>query len=124
MTNSSPRAKRHLRQAAYNSEVAKVLAEVKPPRFQWAVVCLFYAGLHYVNAYLYDTTGDVPRNHTERSKLVNQHMGQVYSQYMLLRDESHLARYKMKRHKQTSYEALDNRLEDIRQFVSSAGTFS
>ena len=109
------KVKRYLRQAGKNVEVAEHLSTTK--KYQWGVVCLFYAGLHYVNAYLYYTTQQVPENHGPRLAAVRQRMSSVYDEYRALKDQSERARYNMKYHKVGEFRRLQAELETIRRFV-------
>lgn len=111
---------RYLRQADNNVKVAGILAQARPHRCQWAVVCLFYAGLHYVNAYLHHTTGSVPEKHRERGNKVSRLMRSVYTEYAMLKDASEEARYSLRYHKPRQFRLLEKDLRAIETFVRSA----
>ena len=112
------RPQRHLRQAQHSSNVALALSRGQSPiSCQWAVVCLFYAGIHYVNAYLSTRGSEIPEDHGTRVGLVHRHMRGTLKQFKSLKFESERARYKMKYYQKRHVEGLQKKLDDIRDFV-------
>lgn len=63
-----------LEQARHNRHVADVLSQGSPVGLQWTVTCIFYAALHYVNAYLLHHGQRTPTNHGARDYSVRCHM--------------------------------------------------
>ena len=63
----------------------------------WAVVALFYAALHLVQAHAIAKSGRlqelVPENHNERIKYVKNHLGRIEGEYVRLEEASKLVRY-------------------------------
>jgi HEPN domain-containing protein len=116
----------YVQQALHNSELAAYLRSDKTPYLDWAVTCLFYSALHYVNAFLAKNHKTIPRRHathgdlTGRSNIVQADpiLGQIYGAYRHLEDESRDARYELR--KPTPYEYdqhLLSKLTAIRDFI-------
>lgn len=116
----------YIQQALHNAELAAHLRTDKTQYLDWAVTCLFYAALHYVNAYLAKGQRAIPRRHatfgnlTGRSNIVQTDpvLGQIYGAYRHLEDESRDARYELR--KPTPYEYdkyLVSKLTTIREFI-------
>ena len=87
-------ADEHLRQAEQNEELAEFLSIAPYP--DWRCTALFYAALHYVEAYFASRT---PRlrysSHGERAEAVrlDDQIGVLYKPFDSLRDSSRYARY-------------------------------
>ena len=101
-----PEVGEHLAQARHNEEVVLYLGRVSPDYVDWQMTVLFYAALHYVDAYF--AAGQLggatvsllprnlhPRNHAERDQLVSRHLPAVQRAYRLLKDHSIDARYQI-----------------------------
>ena len=72
----------HFSKAAHNEEfVSHLLSDEQTPYLDWAVVGIFYAALHHVDAFLaaVATEINIP-THTKRLKLVRQHMWRINRQ--------------------------------------------
>ena len=116
-------AEDYLLQADRNAEVACRLAgtaNARPPiSLQWAVVCVFYAGVHYINAYLKRRTGAVPRSHGDRQTCVSSRMSEpVYEALMELKAACDGARYKLIDPTGPDYRAALAELDVIRTYVN------
>jgi hypothetical protein len=64
----------HLRVAQRNRDLARALlaqSELEPEPWEWVAVILFYAAVHYVNAYLWERYHLVPKNHAQRTRGVD-----------------------------------------------------
>lgn len=108
----------YLQQAAHNRQVAEVLSRGDPISLQWAVICVFYAGLHYVNAYLYHVEQRAPRTHRDRNERIAQLMKPVYRAYRGLRTGSEWARYELFQPTGTDYQTSCQKVDEIQQFVN------
>ena len=85
----------YLDQAQHNREVAETLSKGDSPiSRQWAVTCLFYAALHYVNAHLGERP--LPDNHSDRDNYVRANMHLIHDEYRWLKTRSEDARYRVK----------------------------
>ena len=60
---------KHIAQAEKNERLYEVLLGTEFN--DWAVTALFYAALHYVDAYIASSTGVSPSNHSARNYLVD-----------------------------------------------------
>ncbi len=58
----------------------------------WVVTGMFYAALHYVEAYL-ALLGEQPEDHRARDSHVKRHMPEIGKDYRRLKDDSINARY-------------------------------
>jgi len=90
-----PTTTQHLAQAATNETLA-LAWEVTAP--EWAATALFYAALHYVDAFFYldgqiNHSLDGFKSHEVRTREVSLRLGFVYQEYQRLLDRSRNARY-------------------------------
>jgi hypothetical protein len=79
-----------------------------PAYLDWQVTCLFYAALHYVDAYLIATTpgGVRPQGHADRGRQAATVLPAQMLDYRELRDRSEDARYELRQVAQAEVEAL------------------
>ncbi len=86
---------------------------------QWALTCLFYSALHYIDAHLCDLGSPSPGSHGERTSRVAE-LGDdtVYRDYRWLRDQCHDARYRFLEPTGATVEESWVRLERIRNFAT------
>ena len=111
----------HLEQAQHNRDVAEALSEGDSPTSrQWAVTCLFYAAIHYVNAHLGNLP--LPDNHTDRDNYVRGNMPLIHNEYRWLRTKSRDARYRLKRPPQQVADAAFSKADKIQKFVQGSST--
>ena len=108
----------YLAQAEHNQKVADTLAQGASVSLQWAVTCIFYAGLHYVNAYLHYLKGRTPQTHAERDHYVSKQMRLVYKEYRSLKTMSERARYLLFQPTEKDFEASRRKACVIETFVS------
>lgn len=88
----------HLRVARRNRDLARALlaqSELAPEPWEWVAVIVFYAAVHYVNAYLWERYHVDPANHGERTYGVRQDsaINSCQIEYDRLRDQGFRARY-------------------------------
>jgi hypothetical protein len=127
MANSSAD---YVQQAAHNTDLAEYLRANKTECLDWAVTCLFYAAVHYVNAYLVKAHIPIPRKHRAapaeaarrpgRLNIVQQDpaLSSIYRNYRHLDDESRDARYELRKPSPADYDnRLRPQLERIRNFI-------
>lgn len=115
-------AKAYLAQAESNRKVAATLvSKGDPSSLQWAVTCLFYAGLHYVNAYhCTHIEGPLPSKHGERRNNVSRYMKPVATAYLWLKDHSEKARYDLSYPNPATVKLACCKVIAIQRFVSSS----
>lgn len=112
-----PSAKEHLWQANHNEECYDLL--ITSEFLDWAVSCIFYSALHYIDAYLANQDYH-PQTHDKRTSLVARErvLKKIYREYRWLKDESEGARYRVKRFKQNEVEDLKNEpFERIKGYI-------
>lgn len=90
-----PTTEQHLTQARNNERLALAWEETDP---EWAVTALFYAALHYVDAFFYldgqiNHKPDGFTSHRVRTTAVAQRLSFVYDHYQRLLDRSRKSRY-------------------------------
>ena len=109
----------YLSQADHNAQVAGLLSDASngraPRSLQWAVVCAFYSGVHYVNAYLERTHISLPANHGERQQKISEHMSRnVSAAFKELQTWGYNARYELAQPTPIDYQRLSQHLDTIR----------
>jgi hypothetical protein len=121
-------AAQYLEQAAHNTELAQYLRANKIDYLDWSATCLFYAAIHYVNAYFVKMGIPIPRRHTSldakkspgRMNIVQQdpHLSAIYLEYRHLDDESRDARYELRKIPPSEYDNfLLPKFEKIRKYI-------
>jgi hypothetical protein len=95
-----PKTVDHLRVFARNRDLARALldpslAGLQPSPWEWVAVITFYAAVHAVNAYLWETRRYAPRSHGERSTEVryNLPISACRASYQALNRAGYDARY-------------------------------
>lgn len=96
----------YIQQAKHNADLASHLRQTKTDCLDWAATCLFYAAIHYVNAYLVKVDIPLPKRHFSkkhpnppgRSNIIQNDsvLALIYSEYRHLEDESRDARYELR----------------------------
>ncbi len=119
----------YLQKAAHNLAFAQYIRVNKSDCLDWAATCLFYAAVHYVNAYLVKSKQPIPRRHTNRdpsnpgrTNIVQQdpHLCKIYRPYRHLDDESRDARYELKPISTSDYDSfLLPQINKIKDFIES-----
>lgn len=119
----------YVAQAARNSAFAADIRKNQGRYLDWAATCLFYAAVHYVNAYFVKSKIAIPRRHScpdpnnpGRTNIVQQDpsLKTIYKTYRHLDDESRDARYELKVISEADYDNfLLPKLEQIRKFITS-----
>lgn len=86
-----PTREQHEQQARDNVSLCRLLEDAGQ-HLDWAITALFYAALHYVDAYLLP---DAASNHVKRVRLIQQRpeLDQVFEDYRKLQDLSRDTRY-------------------------------
>jgi hypothetical protein len=127
----------HLQQARRNEGLAQRLGIPPLRTYDWAITVLFYCILHFVDAYLLQRHGIVPKGHTAtrdrrtgqripgRNDCVRLHLSQIAPAYQLLYSASRRARYEGAYPSSNSegyYQKLrDNEFASARQFFRQLG---
>jgi hypothetical protein len=119
----------YVAQAVHNSTFAADIRKSQGGYLDWAATCLFYAAVHYVNAYFVKSKIAIPRRHSSsdpkypgRMNIVQQDpsLKTIYVPYRHLDDESRDARYELKILSEADYDKfLLPQLNQIRKFITS-----
>jgi hypothetical protein len=84
----------HLTQAEHNERFYHLVMALETPYYDWATVALFYAALHYIDAWFGAQAGLHPRGHQARNSLVRMtaqlrevesHYGQLFKRSIEVR---------------------------------------
>lgn len=91
-----PSKQEHITKADGNATFAGSLPLDNQSRIDWALVALFYAAMHYVEAYL-ATVGQHLKSHTTRDNVIGRDstLRGIFSEYQDLKYYSYNARYEM-----------------------------
>ena len=109
----------YLEQARHNRDVAEALsAGDSPISRQWAVTCLFYAAIHYINAHLGNRP--VPDNHRDRESYVRVNMQLIHNDYRWLMTKSQGARYGLQKPPRQVVDTAIAKADKIQKFVQQA----
>lgn len=89
-----PRTRQHLQKAERNARFAHEFATRQPPE-DWATVFAFYACVHYIGAYLWETVEYSPKDHTNRAAVIwrTAALQPVAAVYRSLYDYAYKVRY-------------------------------
>lgn len=115
-----PTTDQHVAQAELNERLSLRLQDEDPA---WAVTLLFYAAVHYVEAFFYTfpTQRRLPLhydNHMSRTPAVRARIPRVFKHYMRLLDESIDARYRCVAFtKAEVIELRDDELKPLRDYI-------
>lgn len=114
-----PTRQEHVAKAAHNESFVQTLGLTTTPFLDWVVTGMFYAAVHYVDAYL--ATQDIhPKRHrgnAGRSDYVSRYLKQIYQDYRYLEDQSRDARYSPKRFAFHDIQACSHSLTVVRQHL-------
>ena len=107
--------------------MAAFIRSKRPDCLDWSVTCLFYAAVHYVNAYLRKFGIPIPRRHRGdkgepgRLNIVQSDptLSSIYLEYRHLDDESRDARYELRKISVTDFDKfLLPKLNRISDFIT------
>jgi hypothetical protein len=95
-----PKTVNHLRIAERNRDLARTLLDpalsgLRPTPWEWVAVIAFYAAVHAVNAYLWESRRYVPTTHGDRRSAVRLSLpiSRCSGNYRALQDAGYYARY-------------------------------
>lgn len=115
-----PKTKEHLRKATDNESFADSLDLKVPVNVDWAITALFYAALHYVEAYFAIRNFHSP-DHRTRDSAIHRDQGVkvIFDDYSELKNYSINARYYIWRHPPPAVANLKANLSKIKQQVTT-----
>ena len=113
-----PQRHEHLIRAQENEKLASALRPKFPVCADWAITILFYAALHYIDAFLAGKNLH-PLNHDARDKQVEQNgsLTDIYDDYRRLKDLSRAARYEIACYPPEAVEMANGRLARIKEHL-------
>jgi len=112
-----PNRDEHLAKAEYNEKLGMFLAE-KTAYQDWAITMLFYASLHYVDAFL-ALSIEHPKKHGERLGMIwnSGSLRTIYREYKSLKDASENHRYNAAKLGAAEFQSVRPRFEALRTYV-------
>jgi hypothetical protein len=114
-----PNKDEHLKKAQLDETFVGSLDISKPGHLDWAITALFYAGLHYVEAYFATRKVHSPDHRTRDSSIRRDvSIRQIYKDYNELKNFSINARYYMYPFGAADLASLQPRLEKIKQVIA------
>jgi hypothetical protein len=115
-----PQRHEHLKKADETESLALALKSNIPVCVDWAIIMLFYAALHYIDAFLAGKNLH-PLDHSKRDEEIenNGTIADVYRDYRRLKDMSRAARYEIANFGADSLEIAKSRLVKIKTFLSA-----
>jgi len=92
-----PSKDEHVSKAEGNEEFASSITPDSQPRIDWKLVVLFYAAVHYVEAYLARHLNQHVRSHTTRDKYLGReaNLRKIFTSYGHLKFYGYNARYEV-----------------------------
>jgi hypothetical protein len=113
-----PKCPEHLDRAYRTEGLALALNKDIPVCVDWAVAMLFYAGLHFIDAYLAGKNVH-PLDHTARDAEIenNGSLCDIYGDYRRLKDLSRAARYEIPNFTRANLDIAKARLERIKSHL-------
>lgn len=113
-----PTAQQHLDGAERNEQFAKSLELSDHAQADWAVTAIFYAALHYVDAF-FVSRSDKPAFHTQREGKIRDtpELVGIWMDYRRLKDMSREARYDLAPYTHVEFHSALKHLEKVRSQV-------
>lgn len=110
----------HLKRAHDNEEFARSLELDQGFYVDWAITFLFYAAVHYIDAYLALKPYHPPSHHHRDTEIQrNGSLNQIWNDYRRLKDLSESARYEIANYHRSDFRAVEARFGRIKNYVSS-----
>jgi hypothetical protein len=111
-----PSKQQHIAKAEGNLSFATSLSLRNPFNIDWALVSLFYAAMHYVEAYLAAVSNIHSSSHRSRDTTMGRepNLREVYKEYQELKFFGYNARYEMQVFEPQDFDRALPRFEEIR----------
>ena len=103
----------HFDQATHDEGIARHLWAERSDAPDWRVTCLFYAAVHYVEAFLDEHDLGHSANHAVRYRHIRRHLSEILPHYRRLFDSSQDARYECTAIRRTLDQTYADELEDL-----------
>ena len=91
-----PKKHQHLAQANHNEDFVAKRDLIASEFNDWAMIAIFHAALHYVEAYFDDKLNFHNTNHPERAMNIRKCLRQIQHDYEDLKNDAKSARYDLK----------------------------
>jgi hypothetical protein len=115
-----PSKEEHLSRAHENEALAGSLDLDVTLNVDWAITILFYAALHYVDAYLATKPIHPPSHDFRDSEIENNgSLSPIYNDYRRLKDKSVAARYEIANFHRSQFPPIKARFDKIKVLVLS-----
>ena len=116
-----PKYYEHLTRAKENERLARTLDLTTGVGADWAIIMLFYAALHRIDAYLAGKNFH-PLNHQQRDEEIenNGSLTNIYSDYRRLKDMSREARYNIADYTERHFKIAEDRLRRINNHLGAS----
>jgi hypothetical protein len=116
-----PQSHEHLTRAKENEQLAIGLGRESGCSTDWAITMLFYAALHYIDAFLAGKNMH-PLNHEKRDGEIenNGSLAAIFKDYRRLKDLSRAARYEIANFREDQLEVARRRLKVIKGHLGHA----
>lgn len=100
--------------------MALSMASDSQAKIDWALVILFYAAMHYIEAYL-ATLGQHLRSHTTRDNFVGRdvQLRRIYSEYQDLKYFGYNARYEMQKFTASDVAQAKTNFDTVKAHISA-----
>jgi hypothetical protein len=112
-------ADEHVERAEKNEGFANALSRTNAIEVDWAITALFYAALHYIDAYFLSHRWGRPRFHFEREGKIRDtgELLGIWPDYRRLKDMSPAARYELANYSESDFLAAAGALSRVRSHV-------
>lgn len=114
-----PTPAQHLAKAESNELFAQDIDRSNIAGAEWAIIILFYAAVHHIQAY-FSRNGRVYTHHTARDSAIKRdgNLSSIYVDYRELETYSRDARYDVPQFRESDFQKLIPRLKNIKKCVA------
>jgi hypothetical protein len=115
-----PQRHEHLERAHQTEKLADALQSTLGVCIDWSITMLFYAGLHYIDAFLARKNMH-PLDHSHRDEEIerNGSLSPIYPEYRRLKDLSRAARCQIPNFSEQTKAVAKNKLERIKSHLGN-----
>jgi len=114
-----PTKDEHIKKAEDNETFADTIPTATQTEIEWTLVVLFYAAVHYVEAYLEKHWGMHLRSHTARDQYIGKeaNLKKIFSPYSYLKFYGYNARYEVCSFTVTDTQDANKDLAEIKNHI-------
>ncbi len=116
-----PTSSEHLNWAQQNESLVSIFELTDAFEVTWAITVVFYAAVHYVDAYLVKFKYNKPIDHAQRDSMIikDDHLTTIWRDYKRLKDLSRAARYECADFRSQDLVGAKKRLSPVREPIAS-----